>query len=232
MAAVTGAHGWHVHGLPGLQHGRLQWQALVGCGGLKSNELGHGAKHDHGLRLVYLLMALQLAALIEGFLANITCVRFFTSVEALVLLEATFEGESLSTFTRVRLDATVDPLVCNKVASSSKSFPALLALVWLFSRVSSDMRVQPAALCEGLVAMRAGERLVPAMRSFMFFQSAVLREILPALLTLEGLLGHVQTHVGLQVSIAGECFAALLAGKRAVSRMTPRVDFQSIGAFK
>ena len=80
--------------------------------------------------------------------------------------------------------------------------------------------------------MRAGERLVPTMGSFMFFQSAVLSEILPTLLTLKGFFGHVQTHVGLQVSIAGEGFAAFLANIRTVSRMTPRVDFQSIGAFK
>jgi hypothetical protein len=176
-------------------------------------------------------MAEELATLRKRLLAPRADVWAIPSVCSFVLLQAALQAERLPAFTRERASASVDLPVGNQVASRRKLPTTVFTSVGLLASMRSEMGLKSAALCENLIAMSTSKWLVSAMGSDVFPKSSLLRKGLSAFFAFIGLFRHMHSHVSLQISRASESFATI-ANKWLISRMTPRMNLESISPFE
>lgn len=109
---------------------------------------------------VYLSMLNYGWTVAEGFPTFSTFVRFYLSMNSLMLTKVRASAEGFSTFTTfIWFFSSVAPLVLTMVGTPAESFPTLIALVWFLSGVCSLMFNQVCTLAKGFPTFIAFKRL-------------------------------------------------------------------------
>jgi hypothetical protein len=177
-------------------------------------------------------VAAQLAILREGLVTPLTGKRSLPGVHTLVLKKTAFQRERTTTLTLVRLFTRVRALVCDEVAAHRKLFKTLSTLIWFFAGVYSHVGSQTTALGERLVALYAREGFIPAMGSLMLFKCSFLCERLGANITDVRFFRAMDSNMGLEVAVAREGLAAMVADEGSISGMCSLMHLQSVRAFE